>query len=179
MLALAFSPAGDRLYCASRSLQHRCWRIAAGDCVRTWKVITQASSGLPAQQHPGCLNCYISGHHRQTWSARHCVPAAVQMSETDASTGHRGTGPRPPTCAWMPQGACWPLARQMAVHGSGTLRASSAPTCSRAKGDPGALLCMFAVCKAWCWCAIALCSDLRIGILLHALVVAHFGSQDS
>ena len=51
MLALAFSPAGDRLYCASRSLQHRCWRIAAGECVRTWKVSILASSGLPAHNN--------------------------------------------------------------------------------------------------------------------------------
>ena len=39
--ALAWSPAGGRLYGASRSLQQRCWEVAAGGgggaAVRTWR----------------------------------------------------------------------------------------------------------------------------------------------
>lgn len=35
--ALAFSPSGNRLYSASRSLQQRCWDVSNDVAVRSWK----------------------------------------------------------------------------------------------------------------------------------------------
>jgi WD40 repeat protein len=35
--ALAFSPSGNRLYSASRSLQQHCWDVSNGAAVRSWK----------------------------------------------------------------------------------------------------------------------------------------------
>ena len=73
--------------------------------------------------------------HSFTWTVlRVGVLLSLARAASDSSVPHRGTSRQPQTCAWTPQGAFWPQARQMAVLVCGTPKASSAPTSSKATG---------------------------------------------
>lgn len=95
--ALAYTPAGDRLFTASRSLLQRSWDANTGRSLRSWKVPPHPPPPPPPSRPPPPCGAPPSQAYRRLWT--HHTQSSTSNAVCWSSWPLRGKPRRSGSCA--------------------------------------------------------------------------------